>query len=208
MTAAVPSDQTVRDGEAFRAALRDGRGARRPMRRVVILGVPPDAPRDRLRLRRGRTGDARRRASSRSPGPRRRASSRPRGRHSLERGHLRLPAVAVSRRGAARGGELVAGVEAVRAHAARQADYEALPDISIDYAVMEKIAGVRAVPLRAGWSDVGTWRAVRELQGAERRVGQPHRLRPCRCSRPGCATRRSSSASGECWCSPSTARRS
>jgi MoxR-like ATPase len=39
-----------------------------------------------------------------------------------------------------------------------------LPDISFDFAVMEKASGVRAVPLRAGWSDVGTWRAVRETR--------------------------------------------
>ena len=44
-------------------------------------------------------------------------------------------------------------------------DYEALPNISFDYAVMEKAADVRAVALDAGWSDVGTWRSVRELRG-------------------------------------------
>jgi mannose-1-phosphate guanylyltransferase len=31
---------------------------------------------------------------------------------------------------------------------------------------MERAAGVKAVPLCAGWSDVGTWRAVRDLRGA------------------------------------------
>ena len=46
------------------------------------------------------------------------------------------------------------------------ADYEALPEISIDYAVIEKISGRRAVALDAGWSDVGTWRSLRELTGA------------------------------------------
>jgi mannose-1-phosphate guanylyltransferase len=40
-----------------------------------------------------------------------------------------------------------------------------MPSVSIDYAVMEKVAAVRAVPLRAGWSDVGTWRSVRDLRG-------------------------------------------
>ncbi len=29
---------------------------------------------------------------------------------------------------------------------------------------MEKAAEVRAVPLRARWSDVGTWRSVREMR--------------------------------------------
>jgi mannose-1-phosphate guanylyltransferase len=31
---------------------------------------------------------------------------------------------------------------------------------------MERAAGVRAVPLRAGWNDVGSWRSVREIRGA------------------------------------------
>ena len=41
--------------------------------------------------------------------------------------------------------------------------WEALPAISIDYALMEKAAGVRVVPLKAGWSDLGGWDAVREF---------------------------------------------
>jgi mannose-1-phosphate guanylyltransferase len=30
---------------------------------------------------------------------------------------------------------------------------------------MERARGVRAVELSAGWSDVGTWKAVREMRG-------------------------------------------
>ncbi|MGH9366705.1 MAG: hypothetical protein ACRD3M_03415, partial [Thermoanaerobaculia bacterium] len=51
------------------------------------------------------------------------------------------------------------------------AAYEALPAVSIDYAVMEKAAQVWAIPLRAGWSDVGSWRAVREMRGASDESG-------------------------------------
>jgi mannose-1-phosphate guanylyltransferase len=35
-----------------------------------------------------------------------------------------------------------------------------LPDISIDYAVMEKAPNVTVVPAKFGWSDVGSWPAV------------------------------------------------
>jgi mannose-1-phosphate guanylyltransferase / mannose-6-phosphate isomerase len=35
-----------------------------------------------------------------------------------------------------------------------------LPDISIDYAVMERAHNVQLIPARFGWSDVGTWPAV------------------------------------------------
>ncbi|MEW6611885.1 MAG: mannose-1-phosphate guanylyltransferase/mannose-6-phosphate isomerase [Pseudomonadota bacterium] len=38
-----------------------------------------------------------------------------------------------------------------------------MPDISIDYAVMEKAARVAVVPGDFGWSDIGSWSAVSEL---------------------------------------------
>lgn len=41
--------------------------------------------------------------------------------------------------------------------------FSALPDLSIDYAVMEKSAAVAVVPARFGWSDVGSWNAVSGL---------------------------------------------
>ncbi|MDP2091629.1 MAG: mannose-1-phosphate guanylyltransferase/mannose-6-phosphate isomerase, partial [Pseudohongiella sp.] len=37
------------------------------------------------------------------------------------------------------------------------------PSDSIDYAVMEKARNVRVVPLNAGWSDIGGWRAIWEI---------------------------------------------
>ena len=40
-----------------------------------------------------------------------------------------------------------------------EAAYLASPNISIDYAVMERVAGV-VVPLDCGWNDLGTWQTV------------------------------------------------
>jgi len=37
------------------------------------------------------------------------------------------------------------------------------PDISIDYALMEKAANVAVVPCALGWSDIGSWNALSEL---------------------------------------------
>ncbi len=37
------------------------------------------------------------------------------------------------------------------------------PDVSIDYAVMEKAERVAVVPVDMGWSDVGSWDALHEL---------------------------------------------
>lgn len=42
--------------------------------------------------------------------------------------------------------------------------FEACPDDSIDYAVMEKTSDAVVVPLDAGWSDVGSWSALWEIQ--------------------------------------------
>jgi mannose-1-phosphate guanylyltransferase / mannose-6-phosphate isomerase len=43
----------------------------------------------------------------------------------------------------------------------------AQPDISIDYAVMEKAAARAVVPASFDWSDIGSWKAVSELGAAD-----------------------------------------
>ncbi|MEY2340579.1 mannose-1-phosphate guanylyltransferase/mannose-6-phosphate isomerase [Acidithiobacillus sp. IBUN Pt1247-S3] len=45
--------------------------------------------------------------------------------------------------------------------------FEAVPDISIDYALMEKSAQVAVVPCDIGWSDIGSWNALSDLQAAD-----------------------------------------
>ena len=41
-----------------------------------------------------------------------------------------------------------------------EAAFLACPDVSIDYAVMEKTTAAVVVPLDAGWSDIGSWSAL------------------------------------------------
>ena len=41
--------------------------------------------------------------------------------------------------------------------------FDCLPDISVDYAVIERSARVAMVPASFEWSDIGSWRAVSEL---------------------------------------------
>lgn len=43
----------------------------------------------------------------------------------------------------------------------------AMPDISIDYALMEKLHHILVIPAAFGWADVGHWRAVHEILVAE-----------------------------------------
>ncbi|MEP6767572.1 MAG: mannose-1-phosphate guanylyltransferase [Acidobacteriota bacterium] len=174
ITAAVPSDQTVADAAAFRASLSAAaEGA--DTASVVVLGVPPTRPETDFGYLDVRP-DARSASLSvfrfvEKPDP-------AQAEELVRLGCLWNAGIFVfrpsrflaeARRVSA---DLVAAVERYEAarvsgdRAAASAAYEALPDISIDYAVMEKAVRVRAVPLRAGWSDAGTWRAVRELKGA------------------------------------------
>ncbi|MGV6393604.1 mannose-1-phosphate guanylyltransferase/mannose-6-phosphate isomerase [Pseudomonas caspiana] len=46
------------------------------------------------------------------------------------------------------------------------------PDISIDYALMERSQKVAVVPCDLGWSDIGSWQAVRELTAVDERGNQ------------------------------------
>ncbi|MDH0302223.1 MULTISPECIES: mannose-1-phosphate guanylyltransferase/mannose-6-phosphate isomerase [unclassified Pseudomonas] len=45
--------------------------------------------------------------------------------------------------------------------------FEQVPDISIDYALMEPSSQVAVVPCDIGWSDIGSWEAVRELRPSD-----------------------------------------
>lgn len=42
-------------------------------------------------------------------------------------------------------------------------EFRQVPDLSIDYAVMEKSDHVAVVPGNFGWSDIGSWAAIRDL---------------------------------------------
>lgn len=54
--------------------------------------------------------------------------------------------------------------------------FSQVPDISVDYAVMEKSDRVAVVPGHFGWSDIGSWTAIRDLvqpdQDQNRAIGQ------------------------------------
>ncbi|MFJ3521386.1 mannose-1-phosphate guanylyltransferase/mannose-6-phosphate isomerase [Pseudomonas sp. NPDC090203] len=57
-----------------------------------------------------------------------------------------------------------------KGYACRALDADAfarVPDISIDYALMERSAKVATIPCDIGWSDIGSWNAVSELTGED-----------------------------------------
>jgi mannose-1-phosphate guanylyltransferase len=162
VTAAIPADQTVRDAERFRAALSEAAAVADDASVVILTAVPtrPEPDFGYVEHQAGRVS-----GFTEKPRPENAKRLTETGRHFWNAGIFvfrpsRL--LAEARRVA---GDLVRGVEAY-ARGGEAAAYEALPNISIDFAVMEKAASVRAVALDAGWSDVGTWRSVRELRGA------------------------------------------
>jgi mannose-1-phosphate guanylyltransferase len=60
------------------------------------------------------------------------------------------------------------GLAALEAAPERLAElYPELPSISIDYAVMERLGTIAALPLDCGWSDLGSWEALAELLPAD-----------------------------------------
>jgi len=72
----------------------------------------------------------------------------------LEEARRHLPAL---------GAVLDEAVAAGDFRAAVHAGYAKAPKISIDHGIMEKASGLRVVPGSFGWSDLGSWSALREL---------------------------------------------
>ena len=78
--------------------------------------------------------------------------------------------------------DMLAGVrkalqEAQRDHDFTRLDKESFASVqsdSIDYAVMEKTADAVVLPLDAGWSDVGSWSALRDVSARDE-AGNAHR---------------------------------
>ena len=162
VTAAIPSDQTVQDDDAFRRALVEA-ASLADAASVVLLLAPPTRPEPDYGYVEHREGRVT--GFTEKPKPDRARELAASGRHAWNAGIFvfrpsRL--LAEARRVAS---DLVSGA-ARWVDSGADGDYAALPDISIDFAVMERISGIRAVPLDAGWSDVGTWRSVKELRGA------------------------------------------
>jgi mannose-1-phosphate guanylyltransferase/mannose-6-phosphate isomerase len=173
MTAAIPSDQTFADDEAFRRSLSLAARVAETASAVVLAAPPSRAETDYGYLEIFAGGEEGMEAVRFIEKPaREEAEAFVRAGYFWNAGiFVFRPSrfLAEARRVA---GPLMKQVEGYRRRL-RERDDEAsrrawaeMPSVSIDYAVMEKAAGVRAVPLRAGWSDVGSWRSVREIRGA------------------------------------------
>ena len=167
VTAAVPADQTVEDAQAFRGALQAA-AAEADRSSVVMLAASPTRPEPDFGYLEQRDGEVRRFTEKPNADLAREFVAS--GRYSWNSGIFVFRPTRLLEEARRVAPDLLERVEAYVATGAAAA-YESLPNVSIDYAVMEKASAVRAVPLDAGWSDVGTWRSVREIRGASDSAG-------------------------------------
>jgi mannose-1-phosphate guanylyltransferase len=179
--AVLPSDHHVADAEAFRDTLEAAANAAMERRCVVTLGVPPERPETGfgyLELAEPAPAEAEAVAVTRfyekpdAETARRFAAS---GRHLWNAGiFVFLPEVLLAHL-AAHQPEIHRAVAKVRAGgldaAAEALIYAALPAVSIDHGVMERLGtgDVLTLPLRCGWSDLGSWEALAGTLPADER---------------------------------------
>ncbi|MDB2477095.1 mannose-1-phosphate guanylyltransferase/mannose-6-phosphate isomerase [Alphaproteobacteria bacterium] len=164
------ADHLISDDAAFEKAV--SRAAEQAQAgNLVVFGIRPTAPETGYGyLEVAETGDA--------PQPLKNFVEKPdretaeeyllKGRHYWNSGMFCFTASVMAENLAAQAGDVWAASEAAFAEGNvaagvmrfEEASFVAQPDISIDYAVMEKAEKISMVPAGFGWSDVGSWDAV------------------------------------------------
>ena len=173
ITAVVPADQTVSDPEAFRAALRTAAETAERERSIVILGIVPVRPETEFGYietePRAAGGDAFRvRRFVEKPDRERAEAYRRAGNFLWNAGIFVFRPSDLVREAARVAPELLEACRRYEEGDSRAAEaYGRIPAISFDYAIMEKAKNVFGVPCDAGWNDVGSYRALRELLGCD-----------------------------------------
>ncbi len=170
VVAVLPADHRMEDEEAFRTTLAAAARAAATDDRVLTLGVRPRWPETGYGyLEVGETLDP---ASglcrvvrfTEKPDPSAAERFVASGRYLWNagifvfRGERMLDLIARFEPGIAAG-----LAEIARRPAALAELYPRLPSISLDYAVMERLDDLHALPLDCGWSDLGSWVALAEV---------------------------------------------
>jgi len=149
-----PADQLVTRPAAFRASLRQAVSLARRVDTVVTLGIRPSGPSSQF----GYVDPVRGRFVEKPDA----ATAR----RYLKKGFLWNAGMFIARAEVFRGALAVYAPELAdlaaanpRSGAALARRYAALPRISFDYAVMEKLPRVEVIPTDCGWDDVGGYDA-------------------------------------------------
>ncbi len=181
--AVLPSDQAVRDEDAFLAALRTASRAAESGGAFVTLGIPPTRPETGfgyIEVSEESAGGSSSKGGRGAPLPVARFVEKPsRGlaeEYSRDGRHLWNAGIFVFRISLLFE-EMKRSCPAVleaarRAHSARLAgdlpsfeeSFSTSPSVSFDVAVMEKARRVLTVPCACGWSDLGSWEAIRDFR--------------------------------------------
>ena len=172
--AVLPADHRIAEPAPFLAALDAARESVAGSDRVVALGVAPDRP---------ETGFGYLEVGEPLPGPaglRRvvRFTEKPDlataerflagGRHLWNAGIFVFRGDALLGHLRRLAPELEAGLARLASAPEQIAElYPALPSISIDHAVMEKLDEIAILPLACGWNDLGSWGALAEVLPAD-----------------------------------------
>jgi mannose-1-phosphate guanylyltransferase / mannose-6-phosphate isomerase len=182
----MPSDHVIADGKAFREAVKAG-AIRAAMGAIVTFGITPDAPETGYgyiqagaRIDPGNTAAEARKIARfvEKPDLKTAQAYLNDGAYYWNGGiFMMLASTWISAIGICRP-DILAACEVALAEGSRdgefvrvhKAHFSGCPSDSIDYAVMERIAGDAAsnsglpdgvvIPLSAGWSDVGSWDAL------------------------------------------------
>lgn len=168
-----PSDHVIPDAAAFRAAVAAAEPAARAGQ-IVTFGIAPDRPETGygyLELSAQPDGSGAPVALRRfveKPDSDRAVAMLAEGRYLWNAGIFLFTAATMRAAFDAHAADLVAPVTAAVAQAKVDlgflrldpAAWAALPDISIDYAVMERAPNLSVVPFTGVWSDLGGWDAV------------------------------------------------
>jgi len=166
--AAVPADQTVADEPEFRRCLELAAEAAASGSSLVVLGVPPVRPETEYGYLEVEPGSGPRRVRRFVEKPDRASAEEyvRAGRFLWNAGIFVFRPSALFAAAGSASPELL---EACRRYHERPSaeSFERIPAISFDYAVMEKATDVMCVSCEAGWNDVGSYRALRELKGTD-----------------------------------------
>ncbi len=172
--AVLPSDHRMSDPAAFRRALAAAGDAVEGRDRVVALGVPPTRPETGygyLELAEGleeRSGLQRVKRFTEKPHEDDARAFVASGRYLWNAGIFIFRGSTLLRHLALFEPQIGQGLSRIAADPSALARaYAELPSISIDYAVMERLDEIAALPLDCGWSDLGSWEALAEVLPAD-----------------------------------------
>jgi mannose-1-phosphate guanylyltransferase len=172
--AVLPSDHRIGDPAAFRETLRRAGEEAERNDRVLALGVLPRHPETGfgyLETREPVVGAGGVRAVARfTEKPDRATAERflASGRHLWNAGMFVFRGARLLALLEKHAPELARGVQALVREPGRVEElYRALPSISIDYALMEKLDDLATLPLDCGWDDLGSWDALAAVLPAD-----------------------------------------